>query len=42
MAELLGRLFEDPSSVANRDNLHEPMVVIDSIDDTKSPHPVLP
>jgi hypothetical protein len=42
MAELLGRLFVNPSPVANRDNPNEPMVVINSIDYTKSPHPVFP
>jgi hypothetical protein len=42
MAEFSRRLFVDPSPVANRDNPNEPMVVINSIDDTKSPHAVFP
>jgi hypothetical protein len=42
MAEFPRRLFLDPSPVANRNNPHELLVVINSIDDTKSPHPVFP
>ena len=42
LAEQLRRLFVNPSPVANRDNPNEPLVMINSIDDTKSPYAVFP
>jgi hypothetical protein len=42
LAELLRRLFVNPASVTHRDNPNETMVLINNIDDTKSPHAVFP
>jgi len=40
--ELLGHLFVDPASMANRNNPDDPACLINGVDNTKPPHPVFP